>query len=142
MSERIFGTGVDIIEVERIAGSIERNARFKDHVFLKSEQEYCDGKAVPEIHYAGRFAVKEAVAKALRTGIVAQIGWRDIEVIRDPESGAPDVVLSERVRKWGAERGVTGIHISLSHTHQHAMAQAIVVGDDNSEIKENSGEMG
>lgn len=126
MSERILGTGVDIVEVARIAASIEKHARFRDHVFLSSEQAYCEATAVPAVHYAGRFAVKEAVVKALRTGIVAQIGWRDIEVVRDG-TGAPSIILSERTQRWADDRGVTAIHISLSHTHQHAMAQAIVV---------------
>ncbi len=102
-------------------------------MFLKTEQEYCDVKAVPAVHYAGRFAMKEAVVKAMRTGIIAQIGWRDIEVVKDPDSGAPSISLSERSSAWAAARGVTGIHVSLSHTRQHAMAQAIVVGHRSAE---------
>lgn len=124
----IIGTGIDIIENRRMAEMLEKwGARFKDRIFLRREQEYCESKAVPVHHYAGRFAVKEAVAKAFGTGIGEHINWLDIEVIRDNATGAPSVTFSEKVNNLLAEKRADGVLISLSHAKSYAVAQASLV---------------
>ncbi len=124
----IVGAGIDLVENGRMQEILERwGRRFADRVFLPEEQAYCDSKAAPAGHYAGRFAVKEAVTKALGTGMTAEIGWLDIEVIRDPASGAPSVRLSSKAARLAEQRDVGDILVSLSHTHNYALAQAILV---------------
>jgi holo-[acyl-carrier protein] synthase len=125
----ILGTGIDLVENERMRASLTRlGARFKNRVFCDREQSYCDAKVDAARHYAGRFAVKEAVAKAFGTGIGAHLGLLDIEVTRDEQSGAPSVCLNGKARGYARRRGVTAIHISLTHTRDFAVAHAIIVG--------------
>jgi holo-[acyl-carrier protein] synthase len=101
--------------------------RFKNRVFLAGEQAYCETRAVPCRHYAGRFAVKEAVTKAFGTGIGAHIGWLDIEVVRSPQTGAPSVTLSDRARALARERGADDVLVSLAHTRTHTVAHALLL---------------
>ena len=131
MPERgVVGAGIDLVENGRMREVLARwGAAFKNRVFCEAEQSYCDAKAFPCRHYAGRFAVKEAVTKAFGTGVSPQIGWLDIEVVRDTQSGAPSAVLRGKGRKLAAERHVNDILISLSHTHNYAVAQAILLGE-------------
>lgn len=129
--ERVIGTGVDLVENGRIRQLLEKwGPRFKERVFLPSEQAYCDDKASPWLYYAGRFAVKEAVSKAFGTGIGPFIGWLDIEVVRHPESGAPSVRLGGHGRELAARQGVDRVLISLSHTHHFAVAHALLIGKE------------
>jgi len=124
----IVGAGIDLVENERMRDLLGRwGDKFTSRVFLPGEQAYCDSKAFPASHYAGRFAVKEAVTKALGTGMTEEIGWLDIEVVRDPVSGAPSVRLSPKARKLAERREVGDILVSLSHTRNYALAQAILV---------------
>lgn len=126
----ILGTGLDLAETGRMQEMIERwGARFKNRVFTSREQAYCDAKAAPHRHYAGRWAVKEAVSKAFGTGINHAISWLDIEVVNDPDSGAPAVNLSERGAEFARAHGSARILVSLSHTRDYAAAQAIVTSD-------------
>lgn len=128
-SGRVLGTGIDLVENERMDEVLARwTTRFRDRVFLAAEQAYCEAKAVPCRHYAGRFAVKEAVSKAFGTGISSTIGWLDIEVVHCPATGAPSVQLAPRARTMAAARGVHDILISLAHTRHYAVAQALLVG--------------
>ena len=128
MDGAVIGTGVDLVENERIRVLLTKwDHHFKDRVFLPSEQSYCDTKASPWLYYAGRFAVKESVSKAFGTGIGPSLGWKDIEVIRDT-SGAPSVLLSEHGLKLAANKGVGRVLISLSHTHHFAVAHALLLG--------------
>jgi holo-[acyl-carrier protein] synthase len=125
----ILGTGIDLVENDRMWEALTRwGAKFRDRVFVPREQAYCDAAANPARHYAGRFAVKEAVAKAFGTGIGPSIGLLDIEVTRHPDSGAPSVQLGGKAAELARRRRVTDIHISLSHTHSLAIAHAILVG--------------
>ena len=129
MPERVIGTGVDLVENDRIRELIEKwGLRFKERVYLPAEQAYCDDKAAPWLYYAGRFAVKEAVSKAFGTGIGPSLGWVDIEVCRNPESGAPHVQLSPHGQALAAAQGVDRILISLSHTRHIAVAHALLIG--------------
>lgn len=124
-----FGIGTDLVEVARIAGAIERQGdAFLRKVFTADERNYCESRREPAVHYAARFAAKEAVAKALGTGIGAQAGWLDLEVIRE-ESGVPAIRLSGRALEFADSQRITRIMISLTHTREHAAAHAIAVRD-------------
>jgi holo-[acyl-carrier protein] synthase len=125
----VMGIGIDLVENERMRKTLRRWSRsFKEKIFLPRERAYCDTRAEPWNHYAGRFAVKEAVSKAFGTGVSEHIGWRDIEVVRDRRTGAPSVRLSEKGRKLAKKRGVDQVLVSLAHTRHHAVAQAVLIG--------------
>ena len=131
MSERVLGTGIDLVENERMKEVLDRwGSQFKDKVFLEAEQRYCESKAFPHQHYAARFAVKEAVSKAFGTGIGPHINWLDMEVTRDEVSGAPSVVLSGKAQDLAGKYRAATILISLSHTHTYAVASALILGGD------------
>jgi len=124
----VLGIGVDLTENERMRATLKRwSGHFKDRVFRASEQLYCDSCAQAWRHYAGRFAVKEAVSKAFGTGIGDALGWLDIEIVR-AKSGAPAVLLHGAGAQLARQRGVREILISLSHTRHYAVAQALLVG--------------
>ncbi len=130
MSEplEVLGTGIDLVENARMADALAKwGARFKDRIFVPAEQAYCEASAQPESRYAARFAVKEAVAKALTTGIGRHLSWLDMTVERDG-SGAPTVVLSPRALAMADARGVVRIHVSIAHTRHHAVASALILG--------------
>ncbi len=132
----VLGTGVDLVENQRMREMLERwGDRFKNRVFLPEEQAYCDAKASPWLYYAARFAVKEAVSKAFGTGIGPQLGWMDIEVKRNPATGAPSVRLSKKGKGLARERKVTEVLVSLSHTRNFAIANALLIAaKDGSEV--------
>jgi holo-[acyl-carrier protein] synthase len=125
----IVGAGIDLVENRRMQDVLERwGGKFKNRVFLENEQRYCESKAFPCSHYAARFAVKEAVTKAFGTGVVPHLSWLDIEVVRNSATGAPSVKLSERAKRFSEEMDAGDILISLSHTKNYAIAQALVLG--------------
>lgn len=127
--ERVLGVGVDLVEVRRMRDALERwSDRFCARVFRPSERAYCDGRAAPWRHYAARFAVKEAVAKAFGTGIGADIGWLDIEVRRAPQTGAPEVALLGKAADLARRRGVRQVFASLSHVRDYAVAYVVISG--------------
>ena len=129
----VAGTGVDLVEVARFRRVLEQwRERFTCRVFLKSERLYCESRPHPWMHYAVRFAVKEAVAKAFGTGISPELGWQDIEVMADPATRAPSVRFSPKGQALAARRGIARVLVSLAHTHTYAVAQAILVEDGNS----------
>jgi holo-[acyl-carrier protein] synthase len=122
----ILGTGIDIIEVERIEASYERfGERFLERILLPSEIAYCTSHKAPGPFLAARFAGKEAVSKAFGTGIGAQLSWQDIEICRK-ESGEPYVVLHDKGKNLLDSRRGRIVHLSLSHTVKHATAIAIL----------------
>jgi holo-[acyl-carrier protein] synthase len=126
---KILGTGVDIVETERIAGSISRHGeRFLARVFLEGERLYCGKMATPERCYAARFAAKEAVSKAFGTGIGVELGWLDIEVCRKA-SGEPFVILHGEGAKTAARLGITELRLTLSHSDHYAVAHALALGE-------------
>ena len=126
----ILGVGLDLVENERMEEVLSRwDGRFRDRVFTNREQTYCEAKSVPWRHYAGRWAVKEAVSKAFGTGIHAELSWLDMEVVNDPASGAPSVVLSTRGQALADKHRVSRVVISLSHTRHYAVAQAILISE-------------
>ena len=123
----IAGIGLDLVETQRIAKMIERwGSQFKDRIYTVAEQAYCDTKKNPNFSYAGRWAIKEAVSKAFGTGIGEALSWLDVGIENDKKSGAPAVVLSQKGQKFADSRNVSSIMVSLSHTHDHAIAQAII----------------
>jgi holo-[acyl-carrier protein] synthase len=122
----ILSIGVDIIEVYRIRESIARTPRFAERVYTAAEREYCENKGVAAAQsYAARFAAKEAFLKAIKTGWRGKITWHDIEVVSDAD-GVPDLVITGEAAVILKERGADRVHISLSHTTDHAVAQVIL----------------
>ena len=117
--------GVDIIEIERIGLTYSRYPlRFLEKIYTPGEQAYCRGRA-PQL--ASRFAAKEAVMKALGTG-VRGVGWRDIEVQRK-RGRAPEIVLHDRAKARAEKMGITRIAISLSHSRDFAVASVVAESD-------------
>lgn len=126
----IFGIGIDVVEVERIEASIaEFGERFARRVFTEEERAYCESQNRPAIHYAARFAAKEAVAKALGTGIGKEISWLDMEIKRR-ESGEPELYLSGGAEAFGKRNKITEIKISLTHAKHYAAANAVVLAGE------------
>ena len=122
----ILGTGIDLIEVARIATSYEKfGERFVNRILLPDEIAYCLAHKNPAPFLAARFAAKEAVAKAFGTGIGAQLAWRDIE-IRRKETGEPFVLLHGKGGELFAARGAARLLVSLTHTQHYAAATAIL----------------
>lgn len=129
MSARIIGIGTDIIECLRIAQMIDRHGElFIQRVYTEHEIAYCSTKKAATQHYAGRWAAKEAVLKALGTGWVRGISWRDVEV-RNKVGGAPTVALCGGAKEVLERSGIARMHISISHCRSHAIAYAIAEGD-------------
>ena len=125
----IFGIGIDVVEVERVESSIsEFGERFVNRIFTESEREYCESQKQPSIHYAARFAAKEAVAKALGTGIGKELTWLDME-IRRRESGEPEVFLSGAGEQFCKDHNLSQIKVSLSHAQHYAAANAMVLSE-------------
>ncbi|MGH2537278.1 MAG: holo-ACP synthase [Candidatus Promineifilaceae bacterium] len=116
--------GVDLIEIARVAQAAERHGeRFYRRFFTPAEQSACQGRPA---RLAGRVAVKEAVAKALGTGI-GDFNWTDIEVLGD-ERGKPELALHNRARQVADACGLSEWSISLAHTATHAIGLAVASG--------------
>lgn len=132
----IIGIGTDIVECLRIAQMIEQHAeQFLQRVYTPHEIEYCSSRKAATQHYAGRWAAKEAVLKAMGTGWARGIRWQDIE-IHNQLGGKPLIRLGGVARDICAQLGVTEMHISISHCRSHATAYALATGiapDDDDE---------
>jgi holo-[acyl-carrier protein] synthase len=125
----MLSVGVDLIEVARVKQGADRHGqRFYDRFFTAREQAQCKGRATS---LAGRFAVKEAVAKALGTGI-GDIRWVDIEIVCD-KHGRPELVLHNQARVLADQLGLAEWAISISHTDSHAVGMAVAMGIVNRE---------
>jgi holo-[acyl-carrier protein] synthase len=125
----ILGVGIDLIEVARIRSSHERfGERFLQRILRPAEIAYCLSHKDAAPHLAARFAAKEAISKAFGTGIGAQLGWQDMEVAREA-SGKPYVILHGGGLALLNARGGTQLHLSLSHTVDHATAVAVLEGN-------------
>lgn len=121
----IFGTGIDIIEIDRIKQSIQKYSdRFEQKVFTQKEVDYCHSQADPAKHFAARFSVKEAVLKCFGTGMTDGILWKDIEVDRQ-ESGQPILNLYGKGKELFGQLKLKHIHISITHEKNYAVAHAI-----------------
>lgn len=122
----IVGVGIDIIEVARMRRTLERYGKhFLDHVFTEDEQQEAPGGVGGASYFAGRWAAKEAVAKALGTGIGESCGWKDVRVVRSA-NGKPEVVLDGPASLRASELAVGCIHISISHERHLACASVVM----------------
>jgi len=115
--------GTDLIEIERIARALERYPGFRERCFTEAERAYCDSRKNPAQHYAGRFAGKEAVGKALGFGVARAFAWKDIEIAGRPK---PSVRLTGRVAAWAERVGAGAIDLSMTHSRELASAVAVV----------------
>lgn len=103
-----------------------RTPRFAERVFTPAERDYCDTKgAAAAQSYAGRFAAKEAFLKAIKTGWRGKITWHDIEILNDAD-GVPSLNINGEAARILADRGAVIVHLSISHTAEHAVAQVIL----------------
>lgn len=122
----IIGSGIDMVEIERIQQSMERfGQRFLDRVFTAAEQAYCLQKRNAAESLAARFAAKEAGAKALGTGISRGVNWLEIEVIREP-GGRPALHFHGRAAEIARQLGVAQAALSLTHTKSLSMASVVL----------------
>ncbi len=122
----IISIGIDIIEVYRIRETISRTPRFLERVYTRRERDYCESKgAAAAQSYAARFAAKEAFLKALKTGWRGKITWHDIEIVSG-ESGVPSLKIQGEAQNILENLGANQIHLSLSHTTEHAVAQVVL----------------
>jgi holo-[acyl-carrier protein] synthase len=128
LMSQIVGIGTDIIECLRIAQMIERHGDlFINRVYTDHEIKYCQSRKMSTQHFAGRWAAKEAILKALGTGLRHGIGWRDVEV-RSEASGRPVVAMRGAARDIIETRGITQLLVSISHCRSHATAYALALG--------------
>jgi holo-[acyl-carrier protein] synthase len=123
----ILGIGTDLFAIDRMRREIERDAGFAPSVFTPAEIRYCEGRRDPAIHFAARFAAKEALVKALADTRGDGSFWRDVEVERR-DDGAPAVRLTGRLAELAAELGVQRVHLSLTHTDTMAAASVVLEG--------------
>ncbi len=122
----IISIGIDIVEVYRIRETISRTPRFAERVYTERERVYCQAKgAAAAQSYAARFAAKEAFLKALKTGWRGKITWQDIEICSDAD-GVPRLKIEGEAKTILKNLGANQIHLSLSHTTEHAVAQVIL----------------
>jgi holo-[acyl-carrier protein] synthase len=129
----IAGTGIDLIEVERVKQALERpatGARFRARVYTPGEIAYCESRGRARYQsYAARFAAKEATMKALGAGWSRNVGWSEIEVHRE-RGRAPTIRLSGKAAEFSARRGIARFHLSITHTATSAIAHVIAERDD------------
>lgn len=129
----VVGIGTDIVECLRIAQMIERHGEmFLTRVYTRHEIEYCSSRKAATQHYAGRWAAKEAVLKALGTGWIRGISWRDVEV-RNQKGGRPVIALGGGAREVCEKAGISQMLISISHCRSHATAYALAIAEDEPE---------
>ena len=124
----IVGVGVDLVEVERIQKALADpriGKRFRERVFTPKEIQYCEKRRRGRYEsYAGRFAAKEAVMKALGRGWGAQVAWLDIEVVR-ARSGKPEIVLHDKTARLAEALGIRRWALSITHTAEHGLAYVV-----------------
>lgn len=117
--------GTDLIEIERIRRSLARYSRFRERCFTEAERAYCDSRPNPAESYAGRFAGKEAVGKALGFGVARAFAWKEIEIVGRPK---PAVRLSGRLAERAAAIGAASVDLSMTHSRELAQAVAVAYG--------------
>ena len=127
----IIGTGIDVIEVARIERALSNpvtGERFRNRVFTEGEITYCESRGKARYQsYAARFAAKEAAMKAMGTGWNRNVGWSEIEVVRE-RGKAPTIALHGKSAAFAARRNITHFHLSITHTADQAIAHAIAEG--------------
>ena len=121
----VYGIGIDLVDVERVTAALEKHGDvWTRKIFTEAERAYCEAQHEPAIHYAARFAAKEAAVKALGTGIGKNAALHDLEVVKD-DNGAPKLLLHGDAKDFAKERGIAHVLISLTHTKDHAAANAV-----------------
>ena len=126
----IVGLGIDIAEVDRVKGAIERHGEtFLRRIYTPREREYCERFKNKYERYAGRFAAKEATMKALGTGWSRGVRWVDVEVVRQ-SGGRPTIGLSGEAAKIASGLGVERVALSITHTAAQAFAEVIFEGEE------------
>ena len=124
----IIGTGIDLVQVARIKNAVERwDDRFLSRIYTPQEISYCREKKRDYLHFAARFAAKEAVAKALGTGI-GDVSWQEIEILRGP-ARQPNLHLSGRAAALADQLALYTWSLSLTHNQSQAIALVVAVGD-------------
>ena len=124
----LVSIGSDLAQIDRLEAAFERRGtRFLDRVFTPGERAYCDARKERFTHYAGRFAVKEAVMKVLGTGWTRGVRWVDLEVVRE-RGAAPKLVLHGASARIAEKLGIRRIHITI--THDAGLALAFAVAED------------
>lgn len=124
----ILGIGTDIVEIARIARSMERHGgRFTKRIYTDTEIAYCSRFKRAAEHFAGRWAAKEAAGKALGTGIFGSVRFRDIEITND-ELGKPLLAFSGSAAELAAAMGAARLHVSIAHSDSHATAVVVIEG--------------
>jgi len=121
----VQGIGVDIIEIPRIKKMIEADIGFEEKIFTPREINYCRTKFRKEIHYAARFAAKEAFFKALGTGWRDGMSWQDISVENDT-LGKPEISLSGKTQEKFSQKNCSRINLTISHTKDTAVAFVVI----------------
>jgi holo-[acyl-carrier protein] synthase len=123
----IYGIGIDLVKVARLAAAIARyGERFLNRVFTPQEIAHCRGRRGSDSAFALRFAAKEAFSKALGVGLRrGGIRWREVEVVPNPR-GKPDLAVSGRAAELCAAAGITGLHLSLTDENDQALAVVIL----------------
>ncbi len=123
----IVGLGLDLARIDRLEAAYERRGeRLLERLFTAGERAYCERRKERFVHYAGRFAVKEAVMKLLGTGWARGVRWVDLEVTRAPGQ-APQAVLHGEAGRIARERGIDRVHVTI--THDAGLAAAVAVGE-------------
>jgi holo-[acyl-carrier protein] synthase len=121
----IVGHGVDLVDVGRIRAALDRHGdRFANRIFTRGEQAQAGNGPLRVQFFAGRFAAKEAVMKALGTGWARGVSWTDIDVRRLP-SGKPEIVLQGKCKQIADELGIRRWEVSITHTDGHAAASVL-----------------
>lgn len=127
MVERIIGLGMDVVEIKRVRQLWdEHRERFLEKIFHENEKNYALNQADPVISFAARFAAKEAASKAFGTGIGAELGWLDMEVVRKANE-RPELVLHGKGVELAEKRGIHRILLTLTHTNEYAAATVILI---------------
>ncbi len=122
----ISGIGIDLIEVKRIREAIEKYGdRFVNRIFTPVEVEYCSSKRNPSMHYAGRFAAKEAAFKSLQRGWGGDLSWKEIEIYNEP-SGAPRIVFYGKALELLQLKKIVMSHVTISHIEEYATAAVVL----------------
>lgn len=123
----IIGLGLDATDIPRIAATLDRyGERFARRVFTEGEIAYCRRRRVPAVHFAGRFAAKEAAMKALGTGHTQEVLWRDVEVVRG--GGPPQLRFHGGAARRFAALGAQSSLLTITHSHALALAQVLLLG--------------
>src|SRR5438552_17929162 len=124
----IIGLGIDATDIHRIAGTLARyGERFMHRLFTEGEVAYCTRRRVPAIHFAGRFAAKEAAMKALGTGHTQGVLWRDVEVVR--RGGPPQLQLHGGAERRFRAMGGRSSLLTITHSDELAIAQVLILSD-------------